>query len=97
MKHIKLRTLVIIMIGIDLASKYLFYTLRYLDGSMVILPVFNTGISWSLPVPLIVTIIISVLGIGAFLRLFIKRKISRIITAFLIAGTAGNLIDRILY
>jgi len=38
-----------------------------------------------------------VIGIVAFIRLFAKKKISRIIGSLLIAGTLGNLIDRIIY
>ena len=43
-----------------------------------------------------IIMIISILGIGAFIRLFTKKKINRSITTLLIAGTMGNLIDRIL-
>jgi lipoprotein signal peptidase len=33
---------------------------------------------------------ISIVGIGAFIWLFAKRKINRIIASLLIAGTIGN-------
>ncbi|MFA6256317.1 MAG: signal peptidase II [Candidatus Absconditabacterales bacterium] len=97
MKHLKLRISVIILVGIDILSKYFFYNLKYLNETSLILPVLNTGISRSLPVPFILMITISVVGIGAFIWLFATKKIGRGITALLIAGTAGNLIDRFIY
>ncbi|MEI6773695.1 MAG: signal peptidase II [bacterium] len=50
-----------------------------------------------MPVPFILIILVSIGGIGAFLWLCITKKFGRGIGALLIAGTIGNLIDRILY
>ncbi|MCX6824566.1 MAG: signal peptidase II [candidate division SR1 bacterium] len=97
MKHLKLRIGVIILTGLDLLSKYVFYNVKYLNETTVILPALNKGISRSLPVPFFIIIGISILGIVAFIRLFAKRKINRSIASLLIAGTIGNLIDRIIY
>ncbi|MEI6117943.1 MAG: signal peptidase II [bacterium] len=97
MRHLKLRIGVIILTGLDLLSKYFFYNLKYLDGTTLILPALNKGISRSLPVPFFIIIGISILGIVAFIRLFAKRKVNRSIAALLIAGTIGNLADRIIY
>lgn len=38
---------------------------------------------------------ITIIGIAAFIRLFGARKIDRLLAGLLIAGTAGNFIDRI--
>ena len=96
MRHIKLRWGIIIFTGIDMVSKYFFYNRQYLTHTSYILPILNKWISRSLPVPFMIIMIISILGIGAFIRLFTKKKINRSITTLLIAGTMGNLIDRIL-
>lgn len=97
MKHLKLRISVAILITIDLLSKYLFYNLKYLNETTLIFPTLNTGISRSIPMPLVLILIISVLGIGGIIWLYTHKKIGRIITTLLIAGTAGNLIDRSIY
>ena len=97
MKHFNLRISIIILVGIDMLSKYIFYNLKYLNDTLLIRPTFNTGISRSLPLPFILIILISIIGIWAFIRLFIKRKINRFTAALLIAGTAGNLIDRFVW
>src|SRR5574344_129824 len=86
---------ILIGVGLDLLTKYLFYDMRYLETFPLFNAAFNKGISRSLPVPLILVFVISFAGIGAFIRLFLTKKTNRIMTVLLIAGTAGNLIDRI--
>ena len=97
MKHFKLRTWVIILVIIDMLSKYLFYNIHYLNHSSRIVPVLNTGISRSLPVPFLLILLISCVGIWLFIWLFTRKKLNRWIAAILIAGTLGNLIDRFIY
>lgn len=97
MRQIKLRIGIAILVGIDMISKHVFYNLKYLDETALIRPVLNKGISRSLPVPMMIIIGISILGIGVFIWLFIKKHIGRSITILLIAGTLGNLIDRFIY
>ena len=96
MKQVKLRAGIIVFTGLDILSKYIFYNLKYLNETKAIQPMFNKGISRSLPVPFFIIISISIVGIGVFIRLFMKKKINRIISTLLIAGTMGNLIDRVL-
>lgn len=86
---------IIIGVGLDLLSKYFFYNKRFLEDISLFTPAFNEGISRSLPVPLIITIVISIAGIATFVRLFTSKKINRIMAALLIGGTLGNFIDRI--
>jgi len=97
MRQFRLRLSVIFFVGIDLLSKYLFYDLKYLEHSFLIRPVLNKGISRSLPVPFIIITVISIFALGVFIRLFSTRKLGRLITGVLIAGTLGNLIDRLIY
>ena len=97
MKHLKLRIGVGALIGVDMLSKYFLYNIHYLDNTSRILPVLNKGISRSLPVPYFIIVIISILGVGAFIWLFMKKKIGIPVAALLIAGTIGNLIDRMIY
>ncbi len=97
MKHIKLLSWITILLVIDLLTKYLFYNNNFLINYSRITPTLNTGISRSLPIPMVIILLISILGIGACIRLYTTKKIGRILTMFLIAGTIGNLIDRIVY
>ncbi len=96
MRHFKLRGSVLVLIGIDMVSKYFFYNFKYLNDTTLIRPVLNKGISRSLPVPFILILTISILGIWAFVWLFITKKIHWLIAAVLIAGTTGNFIDRVI-
>lgn len=84
-------------IAIDLITKYLFYNVRYLENTSMIRPTLNTGISRSLPVPFILIVGISIIGIAGFARLYSKNKLGRTVTALLIWGTIGNLVDRLIY
>jgi len=95
--NIRCSIAILLGVGIDLVSKYFFYTLEYLRDINLIHPVLNLGISRSLPVPFFIIIFVSIVGIIAFVRLFVQKKFNRITAAFLIAGTAGNLIDRIVF
>lgn len=97
MKNLKLLSGIIVLLGIDLISKFFFYNIKYLEHTQMITPALNTGISWSLPVPFFIIIGISILGIGAIIRLYKKNTIWIRITGLLLAWTMGNLIDRIIY
>lgn len=97
MKYIKLWLGILTLIGVDMLSKFFFYNFNYLNETTLVLPILNKGISRSLPVPFIIIIIISVVGIGVFIWLWIKKNINWFIAALLIAGTLGNLIDRLVY
>lgn len=85
------------LVAIDVVTKYLFYTQQRGEWSIRITPSFNTGVSWSLPVPYGIVISISLLGILLFLWLWRQKQLSRRLTAILLGGTIGNVIDRIVY
>ena len=97
MRQVKVRIRIVFFTGLDLVSKYVFYNMKYMEHTLLIRPALNKGISRSLPVPYIIIITVSIIGIGGFMYLFAKKKINRIISSLLIAGTIGNLVDRIVY
>jgi signal peptidase II len=97
MKYLKLIGIIGIWLGLDLISKHFFYNLNYLEHTAIIDSVLNQGISRSLPVPFIIIIGVSIIGIGAMLRLYKTKHIWYIITGVLLAGTLGNFIDRLIY
>ena len=94
MKHIKIRSLIIWLLVLDLLSKYFFYDQKIFTN-VLITPAFNTGVARSLPVPLFLVIIITILVLIWIYRIFCNKKIWRIFLWFFIAGTIGNLIDRV--
>ncbi|MCX6823427.1 MAG: signal peptidase II [candidate division SR1 bacterium] len=94
MKHIKIWTLIIILLAVDLLSKYFFYNQKTLTN-FLITPTFNTGVARSLPIPLFLVIIITIGVLIGIYWIFINKKIGRIFLGFFIAGTLGNLIDRV--
>ncbi len=94
MKHVKIWTLIIILLAVDLISKYFFYN-QQLGAGGFLSPAFNTGVARSLPVPLWLTIIVAIIVLMWIYRIYINKKIWRIFVAFFLAGTLGNLIDRI--
>ena len=67
MKKRKFRIPLLILIGLDLVSKYVFYDLEYLSHNSFLTPVLNTGISRSLPLPYMIIILVSIVGIGAII------------------------------
>jgi hypothetical protein len=71
----KLRISIFILVGIDLVSKYFFYNLRIGEQLNIITPALNTGISRSLPLPYIIIILVSLIGIGAIIRIYATKKI----------------------
>lgn len=87
----------ILLVASDMATKYIFYTQKIGETSMWITPSFNTGISWSLPIPYSIVIGVSIAGIALFIRLCKQKHLSRRLTTILLGGTVGNLIDRIIY
>jgi signal peptidase II len=97
MKIVKILSGIGILTGIDLFTKYLFYNLKYLEHTSLILPSFNIGISRSLPVPYRIIISMSIMGVLAFIWLYKQKQLSWRLTTILIAGTIGNLRDRVFY
>ena len=94
-KRISLIIFIIILILLDQTSKYIFYDNAFLENTQLFEPSFNTGISRSLPVNLILVIVLTVIISTLILILYKKNYIWKRATIFLIWWTLGNLIDRI--
>jgi signal peptidase II len=92
---IKTIILGIILLSIDLISKYFFYNQNLLSNLNFISPVLNPGISRSIQANIFIVIMISIIALFAFTYLFRIKHISRIIFSVLISWTLGNLIDRL--
>ncbi len=83
----------IFFLSLDLVSKYFFYDQHYLPT--IFTPIFNTGISRSLPVPFWIVYLIAWWAIFVLSYLVIKKQLTRYIFALFLAGTLGNIIDRV--
>jgi len=86
---------IIIFIFLDQISKYFFYDNTLLENLPLIQPSFNTGISRSLPVNIILVIVLTIIISILILFWYKKNYIWKRATIFLIWWTLGNLIDRI--
>jgi len=93
----KLRTssVLTILIIIDQLSKHFFYDKLFLNDLSIIQPVFNAGISRSIPIPQVVVIVLTFLILWLLVYLYYKKQISKWSTIFLIWWAVSNLIDRV--
>lgn len=94
-KTIKLLIAIILLLIIDMGSKYFFYDLHMGQGIYMFQPSFNVGIARSISLPMVFTIIMSIISLGIFCFMYVRKYINMSIAAVLIAGTLGNLIDRL--
>ena len=92
----RLSTVIFIIIAIllDQISKYFFYDNAFLEKTRLFEPSFNTGISRSLPVNIILVIVLTIIISVLILIWYKKNYIWKRATIFLIWWTLGNLIDR---
>ena len=94
-KRISLIIFIIILVLLDQTSKYFFYDNVFLSNTQLFEPSFNTGISRSLPVNIILVIVLTII-ISVFIFVWYKKNyVWKLATIFLIWWTLGNLIDRI--
>lgn len=95
MKTWKVGILTLILVALDLLTKYLFFDLKIAQEFLILEPVFNTGISRGIAANLLLVILISFFGLGIFIWLWTKKHINNLIFILFLAGTLGNLGDRI--
>jgi lipoprotein signal peptidase len=86
-----------ILLALDLWSKYIFYDLEYWKKSYRLEPAINMGISFSIHVPYIIVIPLTIIAILGFIYLYQSQTFSKIVTLLFVAWTLGNLYDRIMY
>ena len=82
---------------LDRLTKYCFFDLQRWKSSLLLEPVFNTGISRGISMNLPIVIVVSLIGMGIFTRLWKTKTIKNLTFIFLLAGTLGNFIDRIVF
>ena len=87
---------IIILILLDQISKYFFHNKWIWSELWIIEPAFNTWISWSLPINMIVIIILSIIIAISIIILYKKNYSWKRAAIFLLWWTIGNLIDRIM-
>jgi lipoprotein signal peptidase len=87
----------VLLLILDVASKYFFYNLQRGKELGIITPQFNLGIARSINLPIIITIVVSLFALVLFFIIYSRGYITLIIAGFLIAGTLGNLIDRVFF
>lgn len=89
--------LLIVLLWLDLGTKYLFYDLGIYKDFFLIEPIINMGISFSLDVSYFIVLPFSLLALWWFIYLYYYKSFPSIITLLLIAGTLWNLYDRVVY
>ena len=95
--------LVVLLAFVDQSSKFIIFSnnIGRCLSFFCIKTAINRGIAFGLfsmsGVVLVATLIISLLVIGVSLFYVIKNKALRLALVFIVSGTAGNLIDRLLF
>jgi len=84
-KHTSTIIFTTILILLDQISKYFFYNQNLLNNLKIIQPAFNTGISRSLPIPQLITILLTIGIIILLIILYSKNKISKRVVIFVLA------------
>ena len=95
MKYRIICLLVLWLLGFDWLSKYLFCDLWIWQNLRLFEPVINHGISWGISANRYVVIIFSLLWLVLFFLLLKRKYLRTSVFVFLLAGTLGNLFDRI--
>lgn len=95
MKYRKMISIGVLLLGLDLLTKWLFYDLQLRKELPFLHPTLNTGISRGIKIYLPFVILISFIGIGLFFWLWRQKKFGNLVFLLFLAGTLGNLIDRV--
>lgn len=94
-KNFKIWLLMLVLFAWDQLSKWFFYDLKRGQELPFLYPTLNTGISRGVQVYLPMVILISFLGIWLFVFLWRKKHLNDRVFVLFLAGTLGNLVDRI--
>ena len=94
-KNVFILFLMLVLFAWDQFSKWFFYDLKRGQELPFLYPTFNTGISRGVQVYLPMVILISLLGIWLFIFLWRKKHLNDRVFLLFLAGTLGNLVDRI--
>ena len=94
-KNVFILFLMLVLFAWDQFSKWFFYDLRRGQDLPFLYPTLNTGISRGVQVYLPMVILISLLGIWLFVFLWRKKHLNDRVFILFLAGTLGNLVDRI--
>jgi signal peptidase II len=97
MIHIRASILLVIVLCLDLLTKYFFYDRGWGQDISWIAAHFNPGIAWSLPVPIWLTLMVALCAIAVLVYRYITKQMQRYIIAVLIAGILGNAYDRVVW
>lgn len=87
----------ILLLWLDLLTKYIFFNKSYFSTYTFFYPVKNIGISFSLWVSYFFVIPLTFVALFFFFDLYRKKYFSDIVFILFVAGTLGNLYDRLLY
>ena len=96
-KNLQSILLAIFLVFIDLGTKYIFYNNQWGKNYSFIEPAMNMWISFSFDVPYILVIPLSFIVLFGFLYFYRYKIFSNIAIILLVAGTVGNLYDRVVY
>lgn len=89
--------ILLLLLAADLLTKYIFFDKRYLADWFFIEPVLNRWISFSLAFPLDIVIILSLVALVVFVWMYYTKSLYMEAFILLVAGTIGNMYDRIVY
>lgn len=95
MKHIRILSLSITVLVLDIITKILFYNKQFLADSFLFSPHFNTGVAWSLPVPSIIIWIVTLAAFAMIVYRYHTKQLIWWIAALLLWWIVGNAYDRL--
>ena len=94
-KNVFILLLMLVLFAWDQLSKWFFYDLKWGQELPFLYPTLNTWISRGVQVYLPIVILVSLLGIWLFVFLWRKKYLNDRVFILFLAGTLGNLVDRI--
>lgn len=95
MLHIRTIIVFVGILCLDMVSKIIFYDNAIWADTLLLSPHFNTGIAWSLPVPFWLILLLTAMVVGGLCFLYYKKQLLRRVFALLMAGSIGNMYDRV--